>query len=312
MSNSKGLGKGLSVLMAEDYSQQTLQQASGETNITELPTNSLTSGQFQPRQYFDDKYLNELADSIRSNGVMQPILVRALSTKKNGAAYEIIAGERRWRASKLAGLQKIPVLVKELEDNKALEIALIENIQRQDLNALEESEGYQQLMDKFNYTQEALSKVVGKSRSYVANALRLLGLPDVIKKHLNEGKLSAGHARALLTSENPESLAKIVIEKELNVRQVEALVKTGELEVSKPDASVNKKPSSGTQKSRNVSFTVSNANKDPDIIALEETLSERLGSAVVINDNNGKGSISLPYDNLTELDELLGHLGGVV
>ncbi len=317
---SKGLGKGLSALMAEDYSQQTGTTSVSHDTVKELPINALTSGQFQPRQFFDDTYLNELAESIRSNGIMQPILVRALSSKKNGAGYEIVAGERRWRASKLAGLQKVPVLIKELEDNKALEMALVENIQRQDLNALEESEGYQQLINQFSYTQEALSKVVGKSRSYVANALRLLGLSDSIKQYLNEGKISAGHARALITAENPDDLAKDIIELGLNVRQTELLVKTGALtkediteQVNAPIETLSKQVQNKLGlPSRTGNFNKSNGSKDPDILALEETLSGHIGVAVNINDRNGKGEVALSYSSLTELDDILRRLGGAL
>ena len=170
---SKGLGKGLSALMGEEYSQEGEErnEANGDS-VRILPLSEITSGKYQPRQFFDSDALKELADSIRAHGVMQPILVRELAEKRNGATYEIIAGERRWRASKMAGLDTVPVLIKNIEDRKALEIALIENIQRQDLSALEEAEGYLQLMDGFSYTQEELSRVVGKSRSHVANSLR--------------------------------------------------------------------------------------------------------------------------------------------
>jgi ParB family transcriptional regulator, chromosome partitioning protein len=304
------LGKGLSALMAEDYSQKTEAGLSGD-NVAKLPISSLTSGKYQPRQYFDDTYLNELSESIKENGVMQPIIVRSLSTKRNGASYEIVAGERRWRASKLAGLEEVPVIIRELEDNKALEIALVENIQRQDLNMLEEAEGYQQLIDMFSYTQEVLSKVVGKSRSYVANALRLIGLPDQIKQYLNQGVISSGHARALLMAKDMDAVVKRVIKEDLNVRQTEYLVKNGRLATDAVDGAA-KKPTLPTaeKKQRNYSEGQSGS-KDPDLIALEERFFENTGIALTINDKSGAGHIAISYHSFEELDALLNRLNAV-
>ncbi len=306
------LGKGLSALMAEDYSQKTEVGLQGD-HVARLPIGNLTSGKFQPRQYFDDTYLNELSESIRENGVMQPIIVRSLQTKRNGASYEIVAGERRWRASKLAGLEEVPVIIKELEDNKALELALVENIQRQDLNILEEAEGYQQLIDQFSYTQDALSKVVGKSRSYVANALRMISLPDNIKQYLNQGVISSGHARALLTAKNADAVLKRIIKEDLNVRQTEQLIKHGALSTdSEASSDVIETTSAKQSKPKQSSYSPNRqGSKDPDIIALEERMYDNTGIAIIINDKNGSGNITIDYESLEQLDEILQRLGNI-
>lgn len=295
---AKGLGKGLSALMQDDYSTTAKETASGAITPAGLPINTIVSGAFQPRTKFNQEYLDELAQSIRKNGVMQPILVRKKSGNGN---YEIIAGERRWRAAKIAGLKEIPAIVKEMTDQEALELAIIENIQRQDLSPLEEAAGYQRLIEEFNYTQEALASTVGKSRSHVANLIRLLSLPEKIRRYLEEDKLTMGHARALLGAENAEALADEVIRRDLNVRQTENLAKGGSGEISgkvqKPIA-----PSS----SRNHAY--SSPSKDPEIIALEESLSETLGMKVGINDRGQQGEIIITYESLTQLDKILQRL----
>ena len=183
----------------------------------------MTPGRFQPRRKFDQEAIQSLVDSVRERGILQPLLVR--QHPDDGAIFEIIAGERRWRAAQLAGLHQVPVVIRELTDREALEIALIENIQRQDLTALEEAEGYKRLMDEFGHTQEVLAKALGKSRSHIANMLRLLTLPLQVKQLVQEGSLTAGHARALLSVEDPVTTAQQVIEKGLNVRQVEQLAR---------------------------------------------------------------------------------------
>lgn len=184
-----------------------------------VDVNLLFPSPFQPRKDFDEEALNALVESVKEKGVLQPLLVR----KKNGR-FEIIAGERRWRASKLAGLQTVPVIVKDMDDKEVLEVALVENLLRENLSAIEEAEGFQRLIDEFSHTQEALAQIVGKSRSHVANTLRLLNLPDSVKDLVREGTLSAGHARALVGLDNAETLAKQIVAKDLNVRQVEELV----------------------------------------------------------------------------------------
>ncbi|MBY0355507.1 MAG: ParB/RepB/Spo0J family partition protein [Rickettsiales bacterium] len=300
MSNApkKGLGKGLSALMSDEYSS-TMDESS-QPNVfatRSLPLDQIISGKYQPRSRFNEQYLQELADSIRKNGIMQPILVRLISDSDQ---YEIIAGERRWRAAQIAGLTEIPVLIKEIDDQQALELALVENIQRQDLTPLEEASGYQRLIDEFSYTQEELATTVGKSRSHVANLLRLLSLPEKIKTHLDEERLSMGHARALLNHKDAEALADEVVKRGLNVRQTENLCRSG-----LPQAS-----SSTSEKRRATTRGSSSRDKDPDILALEETLSENLGLRVSINDEGQQGQIIISYDSLSQLDDILRRLGG--
>lgn len=300
---NKGLGRGLSALMGEDYSQtvspEQKSQKTSSTSSNTLPLEAIHSGKFQPRTKFTEEYLNELADSIEKNGVMQPIIVRP--SKGQNGKYEIIAGERRWRASKLAKLTEIPAIIREIDDDLALELALVENIQRQDLTPLEEAAGYQRLIEEFNYTQEQLAQTIGKSRSHISNLLRLLSLPDKIKTYLNNDELSMGHARALLTVEHPIILADQVVREGLNVRQTEDLVRGGSPNPPKPDS----RPKAS--KPRNTADT---AEKDDDIIALEETLSNNMGLKVSINTRSGQsGEVVIQYDSLGQLDEILRRLG---
>jgi ParB family chromosome partitioning protein len=306
---SKGLGKGLSALMGEEYSNTTVAankaQPVGE-GLTQLLVANVHSGEFQPRTHFDETYLHELADSIEKNGVMQPIVVRP-SPKYEGQ-YEIIAGERRWRASKLAEIGTIPAIIREMDDKLALELALVENIQRQDLNVLEEAAGYKRLMDEFSYTQEALAHTVGKSRSHIANLLRLLSLPEDVQEMLRTGKLSMGHARALLGAEAGKisAMARTVLLKDMNVRQTEALVKGGD-ETAEPAA---KAPAKTAARKSASSARARQADKDPDILALEETLSENLGLEVSIEDNGDQsGTMFIHYKSLIQLDDILQRLG---
>lgn len=301
MSNSpkKGLGKGLSALMSEDYSATVNSNEGSPGNPSTLPVGEIVSGRYQPRHRFGEQYLQELSDSIRKNGIMQPILVRKRGA---GEPYEIIAGERRWRAAKLAGLNEVPVIIKEIDDQQALELALIENIQRQDLTPLEEASGYQRLIDEFSYTQEELASTVGKSRSHVANLLRLLSLPEKIKSYLDDDKLTMGHARALLNAKDAEALADEVVKRGLNVRQTENLCRSG-----MPSAQTS--TSSGGKKGGS-SRSSASREKDPDILALEETLSENLGLTVSINDEGQHGQIVISYDSLSQLDDILRRLGG--
>ena len=312
----KGLGKGLSALIQQEYSQGgqgsnptvTAAQPVDDSNATgpqpqtgtpfSLPVDALQAGIFQPRTHFSEEYLHELADSIEKNGIMQPILVRR--APENSDRYEIIAGERRWRAAQLAKLEVVPVIVRELDDQQALELALVENIQRQDLNPLEEAAGYQRLIDEFSYTQEDLAGTIGKSRSHIANLLRLLQLPNELKELVNKRDLSMGHARALLNAKEPEKLAKMVIDKQLSVRQTEALVRDVE-----EGASAGATPKAPRKNTRSASAD----HKDEDIIALEESLSSNLGLKVSINDHGGQtGTISISYESLSQLDEVLRRL----
>jgi ParB family chromosome partitioning protein len=308
--SGKALGKGLSALMAEDYTQEFGELTRHGAAIIQLPLGDLVSGKYQPRTHFDEQSLQELSESIKQNGVMQPILVRPLQEKHQGASYEIIAGERRWRAARLAGLLEVPVIIKDIEDKKALELALIENIQRQDLSSLEEAEGYQQLMDNFGYTQEQLSGVVGKSRSHIANALRLLALPESVKSYLISGDITAGHARALLQAKNPEEMAQEVVKRGLNVRQTENMARSG-MVTSLLEPASNKALQSLKKKMPSTN-SGNNFDKDPDIIAMEENISEQLGLKIEINDNDSDGSVVIHYKSLGELDKILNILSGEI
>lgn len=262
----KGLGKGLSALMSDSYSQTVSETRRGNqsqpnnaqpapvvntvspTGVSpdQISIESLQAGIYQPRRRFTEEYLHELADSIEKNGIMQPILVRPSPT--NAGMYEIIAGERRFRAAKLAKLATVPVIIRELSDKQALELALVENIQRQDLSPLEEASGYQRLMDEFDYTQEELASTVGKSRSHIANLLRLQSLPESIKLMVDKSEISAGHARALLGVDNAEVLAKRIVAEGLSVRQTEQLVKAPEKSLEKIAQAIDKAPQSHTIK----------------------------------------------------------------
>lgn len=295
MDRNLGLGRGLSALMGEE--ETTVVSAGSTDQVLHLDVESLEAGAFQPRRTFEEDALIELVSSIREKGVLQPLLVRK-HPQKDGM-YEIVAGERRYRAAKIAGLKEVPVIVKDFDDRTTLEVALIENLQRENLNPLEEAEGYKRLLDEFQYTQEELSKVVGKSRSFVANQMRLLDLPDTLKKMVEARQLTAGHARALLNAKNPEALAHQVITKGLNVRQTEKLAMTeGEKQARKP----------AQQKETPV------YKKDNDIMVLENELSSLLKTQVSIKWTGKGGEVVIAYDGLDKLDLILQRLttGGPV
>lgn len=302
----KGLGKGLSALM-EDVATPVATSGPREakSGLDSLPVEKLQPGQYQPRRQFDEEVLHELADSIEKNGIMQPIIVRPVNDK-----FEIIAGERRWRAAKLAKLKEVPVIIRTVSDAQALELALIENIQRADLNPLEEAAGYQRLMDEFRYTQEKLASIVGKSRSHVANLLRLLELPNAIKKFVDQGHLSMGHARALLTAKNPEALAKRVIAEELNVRQTEDLAKGVDITQGAP-AKIKAKKGAASVKEK--TLHTESAGKTDEVAQIETMLAENLGLKVSLNTRSTQaGEVVISYNTLAELDEILRRLGGTM
>jgi ParB family chromosome partitioning protein len=279
----KNLGRGLSALLGED-SQDYAQL--DKLRISKLvPIEFIRPGRHQPRHKIDEEPVKELAQSIAEKGILQPILVRRDAGQPN--AYEIIAGERRWRAAQLVGLHEVPVIVKDLSDSEALEIALIENLQRQDLSPLEEAEGYRRLMEEFAHTQEQLAKTVGKSRSHVANMMRLLGLPAPVKQLLEDGQLTAGHARALLNAPNPVDLAKQIVQRGLNVRQAELLAQ------AKPG-----KPKAAPAAPK----------KDADTLALERDLSTLLGLKVEIKFYGKGGVLAIHYGSLDQLDDILQRL----
>ncbi len=284
-----GLGRGLSALFGEAAGNEEEQQVDRVRLTRLLPIDQVHPGKFQPRRRFDEEALTALVESVRERGILQPLLVRKDPAAMPGTtSYEIIAGERRWRAAQLAGLHEVPVLVRTLSDREALEIALVENIQRSDLTPLEEAEGYKRLMDEFDHTQEDLARSVGKSRSHVANMLRLLALPDEVKTLVQDGSLSMGHARALLTAPDPMAAAQEVIKRELNVRQTEALVKQMSAEP--------------------LVLTKAVKDKAPDTVALEREVSLALGLKVTLSGTGKKGSLQIHYRTLDQLDSVLNRI----
>lgn len=291
-SKPRGLGRGLSALMADVTAEPapTAEVAVSRSDTT-LPIEQLVANPNQPRRLFAEDDLADLASSIKAKGILQPLIVR----KTGEDVYEIVAGERRWRAAQQVQLHEVPVLIRDLNDTEVLEVAIIENIQRADLNAIEEAAGYRQLMDKFGHTQERLAEALGKSRSHIANLLRLLNLPDDVQGFVRDGKLSAGHARALITSENPSVLAKSIVDKGLSVRATEALVKKKE-DQADPDAA----PRAPRKR----------VEKDADTKALEDDLSAALGMRVSLDHKPGgeSGQMTIRYTTLNELDDLCAKL----
>ena len=281
----RGLGRGLSALFGEEEHVASLPPISGPS---EMAIHALEPGKFQPRRHFDSAAHSTLVASVKEKGVLEPILVRSLDDSTD--RYEIVAGERRWRAAQAAGLHLVPVVVKTMDDREALEVALVENLHRADLSPLEEAEAYNRLLEEFGHTQEQLANVVGKSRSHVANTIRLLTLPNTVKDMVLEGKLSAGHARALITVPDPEALALDIISKGLSVRQLERLTKQAA-------GGKEKKLSGGIKKGP--SF------KDPNTIELERNLSDRLGLKVDIETKGEEGTLSVHFKSLEQLDDLL-------
>ncbi len=281
------LGRGLAALIG-DVGDETaaIERARGQKRI---PIEYIKANPKNPRRHFDGEELDNLAASIRVKGILQPILVRPVRGKTD--AYEIVAGERRWRAAQRAGVHDVPVTLLEINDREALEIAIVENVQRSDLNPLEEANGYENLLEQFKYSQNDLAKVVGKSRSHIANTLRLLKLPNSVKKLLAEGKLTAGHARALLAHDDPEKLAKAIVEGGLNVRDVEAL--------SPPERKTSKGKAAKTKA----------ASKTADVRALERNLSDALGLSVAINNRGARGELRIRYRSLEQLDAVCRKLG---
>ncbi|MCP5075652.1 MAG: ParB/RepB/Spo0J family partition protein [Rhodobacteraceae bacterium] len=284
MQSNKRLGRGLAALIGDDYSEEGVVE--DIKSMRHLPIELLRRNPHNPRKTFGEAELDELAKSIKEKGLLQPIMVRPLHGESS--SYEIVAGERRWRASQRAGIHDVPVLIRELTDSEALEFALIENVQRSDLNALEEALGYRQLMDQFSYTQEKMAESLGKSRSHIANTLRLLKLPEGVQEHLRQGKLSAGHARALVAADDPDGLAQKIIDFDLNVREAEKIARP---ETSKPAP----KPASVQAKSANV-------------IGLENDLQAILGLNVEIEAKGESGSLRIDYSSLEQLDDLCARL----
>ncbi len=277
------LGRGLSALLGAPAEEPAARSRPGRS----LPVGLIHPGPFQPRHRFDDEPLRALAESIRENGILQPILVRP--RRDDPASFEIVAGERRWRAAQLAQLHEVPVIVRDLTDQEALELALVENVQRQDLSPLEEAEGYRRLLEEFHNTQDDLARRVGKSRSHITNILRLLGLPEPVRALLENGQLTAGHARALLNAADPVGLAALVAARGLNVRQTERLAQTS-------------RHAGGSGRRRRV--------KDADTRALEREIAARLGLGVTIDARGEAGAVIIHYKTLEQLDLVLDRLRG--
>ena len=268
----KGLGRGLSSLLGD---------SSKKVETNKVLIKDLTRNKFQPRRQFAKESLEELTNSIKEQGVIQPIVVRP--NKSSEGKYEIIAGERRWLAAQNAGLHEVPVVILNVDDVKSLEFAIVENVQRQDLNPIEEARGYQRLVEDFNYNQEKLSKFIGKSRSYIANSLRLLSLPQEVHLMVEQGNLSAGHARSLIGLNNSVDIAKKIIQKKLSVRQSEILVR----------------------QFRDKKFKLI-SKKDSNVLAVQKDLEEKTGLSVSINNKkNNSGTISFEYKDLDQLDKLI-------
>lgn len=294
-SERRGLGRGLSALMADvglDVAdgQSARYQNTPRGGLQQISVELLQPNPQQPRRRFDESALTELANSIREKGIVQPLIVRVNPARADG--YEIVAGERRWRAAQLAQLDSVPAIVREFDDQEVIEVAIIENIQRAELNAIEEATGYKQLVDRFGHTQEKIAAALGKSRSHIANLLRLLSLPQEVQNMVIGGTLTAGHARALITAEDPVTLAAKVVGRGLSVRETEDLAR----KVSSPN----------TRKYRD------NPQRDADTKALEDDLSANLGMAVIIDHRAaGEGTLTIKYQRLDQLDQLCQILSSV-
>ncbi len=281
------LGRGLSALLGETEPAENVAPNMNQDN--RVPIESLSRNPDQPRRRFDEEAMEELARSIAEKGVLQPIIVRPIP---GGGGYQIVAGERRWRAAQRAGLHEVPVVARDLSDREVMEIALVENIQRTDLDPIEEARGFSVLSEQFNHTQEDIARVVGKSRAAIANAIRLLALPSSVQEMICDGRLSAGHGRALINTPNPEEMAARVAAQGLNVRQTEELAR--QASAAPETKGRSGKPAHG---------------KDPDTLALEEDLTRRLGLAVSISSRaNGSGQLQINFSTLEQLDDLCRRL----
>ncbi|QKV19839.1 ParB/RepB/Spo0J family partition protein [Oricola thermophila] len=286
----KRLGRGLAALIGE-MDQPVEEAPEPQASDRILPIEFVVRNPNNPRREFSENELEDLAASIREHGIIQPVVVR--EQPGNGGVYELIAGERRWRAAQRAGLTEIPVIIRNVDDKVALELAIIENVQRADLNPIEEAAGYQKLIDEYSYTQADLGDVIGKSRSHVANTLRLLKLPRQVQSMVGNGELSAGHARALVTAPDPEGLARRIVDEGLSVRQAETL------------AQGNPTPEGGNEAKR------APKEKDADTLALEKLLTDQLGLRVEIAHGKNGGELKVRYKTLDQLDALCHRLQGV-
>jgi ParB family chromosome partitioning protein len=279
----RGLGRGLSALFADEADAPA-------KSLRSVPIELLHPGRFQPRRNFDEESMESLVESVRAQGILQPILVRRSPDNLN--TFEILAGERRWRAAQRAKLHEVPIVLREMGDREAMEIALVENIQREDLTAIEEARAYLRLIEEFNHTQEALAQAVGKSRSHITNTLRLMNLPEEVRAMIEDGSLSAGHARALVTARDALHLAREVLRRGLSVRQIEAMVKAEHAAAAPVLRLVRPKV----------------APKDADIRALEQELTQLLGLKVEVEFDGKGGTLTVAYRTLDQLDEVLAKL----
>lgn len=287
--SKRRLGRGLAALIGEMDQPVAAPGAKPSVNPDRtVPIEFVSRTARNPRRYFDESELQDLAGSIRQHGIVQPVVVRTVAADR----YEIIAGERRWRAAQLAGLVQIPVIVRDVDDRTALELAIVENVQRSDLNPLEEALGYDQLIAEHGYTQNDLGEIIGKSRSHVANSLRLLKLPDPVRDMLAEGSLSAGHARALVSTPDPVALAKTIVSKGLSVRDAEKLAQNH----------IKAQTTGG--------LSAPKAEKDSDTLALERSLTDRLGLSVAINHKGDGGQLRINYKSLDQLEQICRLLEG--
>lgn len=290
----QGLGRGLSALLGDAAREEpTTGDRETGTSVRLLPVTAMTPHPGQPRRHFDEEAITELANSIAQRGLIQPIVVRP-----HGKDYQIVAGERRWRAAQRARLHEVPVIVRELSDAETLEIALVENIQRRDLNAIEEADAYRKLIDEFGHTQEALARLVGKSRSHIANLMRLLDLPDDVQALVTEERLTMGHARALLGASDPSTLAHKVVTSEMSVRDTEKLVKA-----ARPG-------SNGSGRNASPRAIPTHDSGNADIAALEQQLGDVLGLKVRIAHSEQGGTLTLSYSTLDQLDLVCQRLSG--
>ena len=283
--SSTRLGRGLASLIGDVPKEVISNNTQEEINVSLIPIENIQANKQNPRSIFSEEELIDLSNSIKEKGIVQPIIVRK---RDNDSSYEVIAGERRWRAAQIAQLDKIPAIIKSLSDDDALEIAIIENVQRSNLNPIDEASGYKRLIDIYNYTQEDLANVIGKSRSYIANILRLTNLPLKVQEYLSSGQLTIGHARALIGSDDAEKIASLIIEKELSVRQTEDLLKKKNLTTA------------GTQKT-NI--------KSQEVVSLEKTITDSIGLKVEIQTKDNKsGKLIISYNDNLQLDKIKSKL----
>lgn len=297
---NKSLGRGLSAFLQTEFDIDSASANGG--GVVKISLDKIKANPYQPRQFFDDEQLRSLASSIKRKGVFQPILVQKLSD----GSYQLVAGERRMRASQIAGLEEIPAIITDFSPEEQLEIAILENVQRENLNPIEEAEGYKRLLDEFNHTQEQLAEIIGKSRSHISNVMRLLNLPDDVKQLIKEGKLSFGHARALVTSDNASEVAREILNDSLNVRDTEKLVRRRKNPQVEKTKDSNSRNSDERSDKYNASLQELSSYVDPEILNISHQIAELSGlkTNVKIKGNNS-GIIELSFENFNQLDKFI-------